>query len=186
MKRTTMMVTLAMTAVLLAGCGLAFGGRMGAGTAVTPAGGAATPTDPALANGEQIYFTGANAQGERIQYTGGPDFGGMMMGSYLTCASCHGPEGRGGLHVMHMTTMDAPAINYSALVEMKAEHGAGEAEGEHEEDTSDSGALSLDEFRQLVVEGQELDGEELDEDMPRWQLGDDDLSDLFAFLKALD
>ena len=32
-----------------------------------------------VSNGEQIYFTGADSQGNRISYTGGPNFGGMMM-----------------------------------------------------------------------------------------------------------
>ena len=48
-----------------------------------------------LANGERIYFTATNAEGERIPYSDGPEFGGMMMGSYLTCAACHGPAGEG-------------------------------------------------------------------------------------------
>ncbi|MFN2290783.1 MAG: hypothetical protein ACK2UC_06310, partial [Anaerolineae bacterium] len=75
-------------------------------------------------NGERIYFTAINEQGERIRYRGGPDLGGMMMGGYLTCASCHGPNARGGLHVMHMETMDAPDIRWSALAAHEEEEGA--------------------------------------------------------------
>lgn len=67
------------------------------------------------ANGERIYFTATNEAGERISYRGGPNFGGMMMGSYLTCAACHGPEAGGGTHWMHMQVMDAPDIRYVAL-----------------------------------------------------------------------
>ena len=33
-----------------------------------------------------------------------------MMDGYLTCASRHGPEGRGGVHAMHMYVMKAPDI----------------------------------------------------------------------------
>jgi mono/diheme cytochrome c family protein len=51
-----------------------------------------------LENGERIYFIAANVEGERISYTDGPDLGGMMMGSYLTCAACHGPDAHGGRH----------------------------------------------------------------------------------------
>jgi cytochrome c oxidase subunit II len=129
-----------------------------------------------VSNGEQIYFTGANAQGERIPYTGGPNFGGMMMGAYLTCAACHGPDAHGGEHFMHMQVMDAPPIYYEALNHMEAE------ESGH---TPTSDSYTLEEFRSAVVEGQHPDGDELSGDMPRWQLSDGDLADLFAFLKTI-
>ena len=51
--------------------------------------------DESVSNGERIYFTATNVDGDWVRYSGGPRFGGMMMGSYLTCAACHGPEGRG-------------------------------------------------------------------------------------------
>ena len=66
-------------------------------------------------NGERIYFTATNDRGKRITYTGGPAFGGMMMGGQLTCASCHGSDGSGGPHFMHMQLMDAPDIRWAAL-----------------------------------------------------------------------
>ncbi len=47
--------------------------------------------------------------------------GGGMMGGYgqwLTCASCHGPEGCGGTHLMHMRTMTTPDIRYVELRNM--------------------------------------------------------------------
>lgn len=121
-------------------------------------------------NGEQIYFTAINAKGELIRYTGGPRYGGMMGGG-LACVSCHGVDGRGGLHWMHMQQMDAPDIRYLAL-----------AKGEHE-----GGAMEydLEMFRQAVVLGQHPDGDSLSPDMPRWALGDEDLADLFAYLKTL-
>ena len=129
-----------------------------------------------VSNGEQIYFTGVNAQGERIPYTGGPNFGGMMMGTYLTCAACHGPDAHGGEHFMHMQVMDAPPIFYEALNSMEAEESG-------QTPTPDS--YTLEEFRSAVVEGQHPDGDELSRDMPRWQLSDGDLADLFAFLKTI-
>ena len=67
---------------------------------------------PDAGNGERIYFTATSARGDTISYTGGPDFGGMMMGSYLTCAACHGPTAQGGEHMMQMDEMDAPDIRY--------------------------------------------------------------------------
>lgn len=134
-----------------------------------------------LANGERIYFTATNAEGERIPYLGGPEFGGMMMGSYLTCAACHGPEARGGLHRMHMQVMDAPDIRYSALLGEAEEH---EDEGDHAHEDEHAG-YDLEDFRLAVVEGKHPDGEPLDRDMPRWQMENDDLADLFNFLKEI-
>lgn len=131
--------------------------------------------ESSLANGEKIYFTATNLDGETISYRGGPSFGGMMMGSYLTCAACHGPEARGGTHFMHMEVMDAPDIRYAALSAESGEHGEEEEHGEYD----------LEAFRLAVVEGQHPDGESLDRDMPRWQISDEDLADLFSFLKAI-
>jgi hypothetical protein len=53
-----------------------------------------------LSNGEQIYFTGIDQKEQRITYTGGPNFGGMMMGSCLTCAACHVPTNGWHLQVI--------------------------------------------------------------------------------------
>lgn len=137
----------------------------------------AAETDSAQ-RGERIYFTATNAQGERIHYRSGPDFGGMMMGSYLTCAACHGPEARGGIHFMHMQVMDAPDIRYEALKGDADEH-------EGEEHSHEGGEYSLGEFRQAVIEGKHPDGESLNRNMPRWEMDDQDLADLFEFLKSL-
>jgi cytochrome c oxidase subunit II len=127
-------------------------------------------------NGEQIYFTASDKNGDRIRYTGGPNFGGMMMGAYLTCAACHGPDAHGGQHVMHMQTMDAPPVYAAALTNMLAEESGG---------TQQPGGYILDDFRKSVVDGKHPDGDALDNDMPRWQMTDQDLADLFAFLKTI-
>ena len=127
-------------------------------------------------NGEQIYFTGADSKGGHITYTGGPNFGGMMMGSYLTCASCHGPDAHGGRHVMHMEVMDAPAIYYDALTSMMIEESGG---------TQAAGGYTLQDFHTAVIEGKHPDGDQLSADMPRWRISDGNLADLFAFLKTI-
>jgi len=129
-----------------------------------------------VSNGEQIYFTGTDQKGQRITYTGGPNFGGMMMGSYLTCAACHGPDAHGGRHVMHMEVMDAPAIYYNALNSMMAEEVGG---------TQAASGYTLQDFRTAVIDGKHPDGDELSSDMPRWKMSDQDLADLFAFLKTI-
>ena len=96
-----------------------------------------------------------------------------MMGSYLTGASCHGPTGKGGRHTMHMTVMDAPDIRYVALADEMEEHGG--EEGEYD----------LATFRKAVVNGEHPDGDLLDRDMPRWEMSESDLIDLFTFLQSL-
>ncbi len=125
-------------------------------------------------NGQRIYFTATDQSGQAIPYTGGPEFGGMMMGSYLTCAACHANDGHGGTHYMHMQVMDAPAINYGGLVEIKKKDSG----------TAPNGYTPND-FRAAVVEGRDTAGEPLNQDMPRWQMSDQDLADLLAFLKTL-
>lgn len=120
-------------------------------------------------NGEQIYLTGVSQRSGRITYRGGPAFaGGMMMGtSSLACASCHGPDGRGGVHTMMMQAMNAPDIRWSTLV-------SGEAAG-----------YTLEDFRLAVETGKDPDGSSMSPDMPRWDLGSQDLADLADYLKTL-
>jgi len=125
--------------------------------------GTAWGTGAFRSNGGRIYFTGTSERGAPITYTGGPATGMMMGGGYLTCASCHGPGGQGGVHIMQMQTMDAPDIRWSVL--------------EDEFDT--------EKFRLALVEGQDPHGPQLDPDMPRWKISDDDVADLIAFLKTL-
>lgn len=126
-------------------------------------------------NGEQIYFTAVNDKGEYISYTGGPSYGGMM-NAQLACVSCHGASGRGGLHSMHMQQMIAPDIRYSALASETDEHGGGDTH---------AGEYDLKTFQQAVVLGQHPDGEALDGNMPHWIFSDDDLADLFEYIKTL-
>jgi len=134
-------------------------------------------------NGERIYFTSSSDRGTSITSTGGSATGGMMgNGSSggmmnggssggmvgngnLSCAACHGADGRGPIHtMMGMQTMQAPDIRWSAL--------------ESEFDT--------EKFRLAVTQGQDPDGEkQLNHDMPRWNIGNDDLADLISYLKTL-
>lgn len=83
---------------------------------------------------------------------------------------------------MHMQVMDAPDIRYSALSAEAEEHADEGGDPEHAEEHAD---YDLEDFRLAVVEGQHPDGEPLDKDMPRWQMGDEDLSDLFDFLNSI-
>ena len=135
---------------------------------------------PNAENGELIYYRASSGRGTAITFRGGPSFGGgMMMGSNLTCASCHGPSARGGLHTMHMDVMDAPDITYAAL---SGETGGHDEPDEHNDEHSEYG---LEDFRRAVIEGKHPDGESLNRDMPRWQMVDEDLADLLEFLKEI-
>ena len=64
---------IAIVSVLLAACGF-----IPQGTQVLS--GSGTAGDLQASNGERIYFTSVNDAGDRISYSGGPKFGGMMMG----------------------------------------------------------------------------------------------------------
>jgi cytochrome c oxidase subunit 2 len=116
-------------------------------------------------NGERIYFTSTSENGTELSYTSGPSSTGwMMMGGRLACASCHGPDGRGGVHSMGMMeVMEAPDIRWLTLQD----------------------EFSDDSFRLAVEEGQDPDGSIMSMDMPRWKMSDQDLSDLLSFLKSL-
>jgi hypothetical protein len=141
----------------------------------------ATGLDGPARNGARIYFTGVSERGTAVTSTGAENVGGGVMGGgmmgsgmmggygqWLTCASCHGPQGRGGTHRMHMWTMTAPDIRYVAL------RNESELKGRQR-------PYDIDDFRQQVESGQHPDGS----DMPRWQMSDQDMKDLFSFLKAL-
>lgn len=73
--------------------------------------------------------------------------GGMVGNGNLTCASCHGADGRGGIHtMMGMRTMKVLDIRWSAL---KSEFDAKK-------------------FYLAVTQGQDHDGKKrLNQDMPR-------------------
>ncbi len=147
----------AVAALLLMACSSS-SGPMGSG-------GTAWGVDAFRSNGERIYFTSTSERGTAITYTGGPSSGGwMMMGGQLACVSCHGPGGRGGRHSMGMMqVMDAKDIRWSVL----------------------SKEFDQEKFRLAVVKGQDPDGTQLKPDMPRWNISNDDLVDLIAFLKTL-
>jgi hypothetical protein len=131
-------------------------------------------------NRERIYFTATNEQVESIPYKGGPAFGGMMMQPRLACVSCHGADGRGGTHVMHMQVMDAPDIRYKALNSEAGEHENNQNGIEHIQ-----GEYGLDAFGQAVVEGKHPNGDALSANMPRWEMSNEDLTALLEYLKLL-
>ena len=118
--------------------------------------------------GEQIYFTGRGENGRLIPFTYGPGWLRMHGGS---CASCHGPDGKGGISIM-MSDEEAPDITFRAL-----------KEEEHEE-----GHASYNErlIKRAISEGLDPAGKPLDYVMPRWQMNQRELNAIVEFLKKLD
>ena len=170
MKKTIPVLLLG--SILFAACGL----YPSPGVSVRATGtGSTNQNGIAASNGERIYFTGLDKNGNPIPKIGGPAYGEMQEGT-LACVSCHGPQGRGSGSLPHMEWMDARPIYYSALVQMvQAESGG----------TPQPGGYTLDDFRRAVVEGEGPNGTKLNPNMPRWQMDDKQLADVFAFLKTL-
>lgn len=119
-------------------------------------------------NGEQIFFTGTS-QRDTITTTGGPFWFRMHGGG---CATCHGPDGRGGRVVM-MGSFEAPNIAYDVLT--------GRAPGEEEHRPYTDTLI-----KRAITRGLESDGERLNQNMPRWQMSERDLNDLIDYLRTLE
>lgn len=154
--------------LLLAGC---FGGAPGRQVGASGS------------NGQGIYFTATSQRGTPITYTGGPEFGGGMMGGRpqagmmsgrLACVSCHGQDGRGGQVQMTMLSFTAPDIRYKTLTSP-----SGQEQGASPPPYTDAT------IRRAITEGVDPAGEPLKAPMPRWQMSAEDLDDLVAFLKTL-
>lgn len=123
-------------------------------------------------NGERLYYTGVSERTGPRPFQGGPMWLAMHGGG---CVSCHGPHGRGGIPVM-MGTAIPPDIRYEALTTEEHEKGTGEMA--HPPYTD---AL----IRRAITKGIDPAGQPLDWTMPRWQMGQEDLEDLLAYLKTL-
>ncbi len=131
-------------------------------------------------NGKQIYLNSTSQRGTPITYTGGPVMGMMMTGGNLACASCHGIDGKGGKHVMHMEVMDSPDIRWTALSMHHHDKGEADSLKQHNEEV-----YTFENFKNSVENGKHPDGDEVSKDMPRWKMSDADLKDLMDYLKSL-
>lgn len=121
--------------------------------------------DAAVRNGRWIFITGTTRDGRSI-----PSSSRMMM--RLSCAQCHGADGRGRRTPMFVS----PDITYRNLTDPA---GMVEPDGTR-------GPVYTDELiRRAVTRGISADGEPLAWPMPRWQLTDEEWHDLLAFLKTL-
>jgi mono/diheme cytochrome c family protein len=118
-------------------------------------------------DGESVYYTGRDAGGKRIAFSGGPSWLTMHGGS---CVDCHGADGRGGKYVMAGTAVP-PDIRYSAL--------AAEEEG------MDSPPYTDATIKRAIVKGFDPGDHPLDLTMPRWDMSERDLNDVISYLKQL-
>ncbi len=116
-------------------------------------------------NGERIYFTATSNSGEPIIAS----IGTMRMYGMLSCATCHGADGKGGRGAMMMWTFDAPDIRYSTLTTASGN------------ETPYNDEL----IKRAVTQGIDADGNRLEPPMPVWQMSDSDLNDLLDYLKTL-
>ncbi len=129
-------------------------------------------TDRLPSNGELIYFTGTSRTGPVI--TARVEGMHPMPPGTLSCAACHGEDGRGRQVRMMMGTFETPNIRWNHLAE--ADDGEGEQHPPYDE-----GSL-----REAITRGVDPAGHPLDWQMPRWQMTESQLDDLVAYLKTLD
>jgi cytochrome c oxidase subunit 2 len=114
-------------------------------------------------NGERIYFTATSNSGKPIISS----IGAMTMrGGMMSCAACHGVDGKGGRGRMMMWTFNASDIRYSSL-------------------TSGEKPYTDELIKRAIAEGLDSEGKRLEPPMPVWQMSDSDLNDLLEYLKSL-
>ncbi len=126
----------------------------------------AISTSDFQSNGERIFFTATSDSGKPIISSIGTM---AMSGGMMSCAACHGADGKGGQGRMMMWTFNAPDIRYSSLT-------AG-LEGEK--------PYTDELIKRAITEGLDSEGKQLEPPMPVWQMSDDDQNDLTGFLKTL-
>ena len=115
-------------------------------------------------NGERIFYTGVNSKGEAIKNSHG------MQG--VGCAMCHGADAKG----MRMM-MDVPALSWENLADPEGHtHPNGRRHPPYTEPS----------FKVCVLAGVDPGGNQLNGMMPRWQMSNEDLDDLTAYLKTKD
>jgi cytochrome c oxidase subunit II len=132
-----------------------------------------TPFQKYVSNGERIYFTGVSETGPRItSQTPGMH---RMPAGRLACADCHGIDGRGGTVRMMMSSFEAPDIRYHKLTE-----------DTHNGDHADHPPYTDEDIKRAITEGIDPSGEPLEWFMPRWEMTDEQLDDLIAYLMTLD
>ena len=174
-RRILVIVGVALAVAVLAAAGVLIVGssRNSGGSTV-----AASGTGSAVSRGEVIFETGRDVSGAVIPRSAtstgagmmGAGTGGGMM--HVTCASCHGSDGRG----RRTPTFTAPNITYASLTDPK---------GMLAPDGTRGPVYSAAAIRTAVTTGVDPIGAHLAAPMPQWQLSDQQWGDLLAYLKTL-
>jgi cytochrome c oxidase subunit II len=141
------------------------GRMMGAGARV------ASGKHTFASNGEQIYYTGISRTNGPLRRTGGPRW---VQHDGVGCVACHGVHGRGGVPVMMGTALPED-IRYATLTAAVA----------HEKGEMGHPPFTDATIQRAVTQGVDPANKPVDWTMPRWQLADEDWTDLLAYLKTL-
>jgi mono/diheme cytochrome c family protein len=152
-----------------------YGGPGGPGAMMGPGPGLASGKRTFASNGERIYYTGTSAKTGPIPRTGGPMW---VNHAGVGCVACHGVQGRGGVPVMMGTALPED-IRYPILTATEPPK-----EGDKKE-AMDHPPFTDATIKQAVTQGVDPANKPLDWTMPRWQLTDEDWTDLLAYLKTL-
>jgi ABC-type branched-subunit amino acid transport system substrate-binding protein len=91
----------------------------------------------------------------------------------LPCKSCHGVDGRGAEDYTDVAPLN---INWYAMVQS----------GPHAHSKRSHAAFDEASVARSIVDGLDPDGNSLDPAMPRYNISDDDMADLIAYLKVMD
>ena len=126
---------------------------------------------PQQARGKQIYFQGTSPRGTPIvAYLGAGAT--RLPGSAATCAACHGSDGRGRPEagvIPSDITWDYLVKPYGHTHPMGRKHPAFTAES----------------LKETIRSGRDPAGNVLDASMPVYEIADEDLEDLLAYLQQL-
>lgn len=129
-------------------------------------------------NGRAIYRSGLLASGEPVRATVLSDV--RLNGTQATCASCHG---RSGLGTTELGGVVPPLVG-SALFQPRTWQ-ASEGFGSEGSGTRSRPAYTDQTLAVAIRDGVDPAGRELDVLMPRFELGDPEVSALIAHLKSL-
>jgi mono/diheme cytochrome c family protein len=132
----------------------------------------AKPTPSAVASeptftstGQQIYLTGAGADGLAITRSTLPVPAGTVVMPGTGCAACHGASGLGGsVLATSGAAVAAPNVTYADLVKNKFTDAT---------------------IAAAIVKGTDEAGKPLDPIMPRWQMSTADVAATIAYLKVI-
>jgi ABC-type branched-subunit amino acid transport system substrate-binding protein len=126
---------------------------------------------PQEQRGKQIYFEGTSPAGGKITAYIGKDQV-RLTGSAATCASCHGPDGRGRPEagvIPSDITWNHVIKRYGHSHPMGRKHPA----------------FTEASFKRSILNGHDPAGNRLDASMPTYSMSAEDINDLIAYIKRL-